>query len=147
MSTRTMQSPNAALSRQLVRGAAAGLVGGVAFGILMTIWGVLPMVGMLVGQENAVVGFVVHLLISAFIGATFGVIAARLPSTWVLQIGAGAVYGVIWWVLGALVLMPLLLGMNEMVLQIGAMQVNSLIGHLVFGVLTGVAYKVLSERR
>jgi hypothetical protein len=49
----------------------------------------------------------------AFIGAVYGVVAARLPAGWVTAIVAGMVNGVIWWVLGALVLMPLGLGMAQ----------------------------------
>jgi uncharacterized membrane protein YagU involved in acid resistance len=56
-------------------------------------------------------------------------------------------YGIIWWVLGALILMPIMLGMNAMVLQIGDMQWMSLIGHIVFGVILTIAYKVQSDRK
>jgi hypothetical protein len=43
-------------------------------------------------------------------------------------------------VLGALILMPLMLGMSAMVLQIGGDQWMSLIGHLIYGVVTGLAF-------
>jgi uncharacterized membrane protein YagU involved in acid resistance len=129
-----------------VRGAAAGLVGGVAFGIMMGMMNMLPMVGMLVGQENAAVGFFVHMLISAAIGGTYGVVASRLPRTTMTALIAGAVNGFVWWVLGALVLMPLMLGMGAMVLVVGEMQMMSLIGHLIYGVMTGAAFLLLIRR-
>ena len=59
-------------------GALAGLAGGLLFGALMAIMAFLPMVGMLVGQESSLVGFIVHMAISAGIGAGYGVIAGRL---------------------------------------------------------------------
>ena len=53
-----------------------------------------------------------------------------------------------WWllVLGALVLMPLGLGMTQMVLVIGADQWLSLLGHLIYGVVTAVVFVPLSRR-
>jgi uncharacterized membrane protein YagU involved in acid resistance len=104
------------------------------------------MVAMLVGSESAAVGFIVHMAISAFIGAVYGVVASRLPKTTGVAIGAGAVNGIVWWVLGALIVMPLMLGMSAMVLQIGGDQWMSLIGHLIFGVITGLVFLALSKR-
>ena len=53
----------------------------------------------------------------------------------------GLVYGVIWWVLGPMILMPLLLGMG---LQFGAAftppMLMSLVGHLAYGLITGLVY-------
>ncbi len=54
-----------------VAGAAAGIAGGLIFGVLMVIKGMLPMVAMLVGSSSAVVGALVHLIISAGLGALF----------------------------------------------------------------------------
>jgi uncharacterized membrane protein YagU involved in acid resistance len=127
-------------------GILAGLVGGLAFGIMMAVMGMLPMVAMLVGSDNAVVGFLVHMLISAFIGAVYGLVAIRLPEGWGITIAAGAVNGVVWWVLGALLLMPLMLGMAEMVFAVGEMQWWSLVGHLIYGVITAVAFVQLKQR-
>ncbi|MBI5649777.1 MAG: hypothetical protein HZC40_04910 [Chloroflexi bacterium] len=127
-------------------GAVAGIGGGLVFGAMMAMGGMLPMVGMLVKQENAVVGFMVHLIISAFIGAVYGSVATRLPATWLAAIGGGAVNGVVWWILGALILMPLLLGMTQMIFVIGEMQWMSLMGHLVYGVITGALFNLISRR-
>ncbi|NWF70419.1 MAG: hypothetical protein HXY40_15130 [Chloroflexi bacterium] len=146
MSANVLPTNNTTLVRTALRGVVAGLAGGVVFGIIMGVQNMLPMVGMLIGQENAAIGFVVHMLISALIGATFGVIASRLPSGWAPQVIAGGVYGIVWWVLGALVLMPLLLGMSAMVFVIGDMQIMSLIGHVLFGMVMGAAFKLLAGR-
>lgn len=127
-------------------GAIAGLAGGVVFGMMMGMMGMLPMVGMLVRQDNALVGLVVHLLISAFIGAVYGIAAAQLPQGWVAALIGGMVNGVIWWVLGALILMPLGLGMTQMILVIGQTQWLSLMGHLIYGVITALVYLPLSKK-
>jgi hypothetical protein len=141
-----MPTSNNSLVRAIGLGAGAGLVGGVAFGIIMALQGMLPMVGMLIGQANDLIGFGLHMVISAFIGATFGVIATRLPAGWVSFLISGGVYGIVWWVLGALILMPLGLGMSQMVFVIEQPQIISLIGHVIYGVLTGGTLKLLMQR-
>jgi uncharacterized membrane protein YagU involved in acid resistance len=147
MSAGTLSTTNRGiLPQQLVNGAIGGIAGGIVFGLMMQAQEMMPMVAMLARSESIVVGWLVHLLISAFIGAVFGVIASRLPQAWPTILIAGAVNGVIWWVLGALVLMPLILGMNEMVFQVGTMQINSLIGHLIFGVIAAAVFRVLHNR-
>jgi uncharacterized membrane protein YagU involved in acid resistance len=146
-SLQATQTPSISAGKSILFGAIAGIGGGIVFGILMGMMNMLPMVGMLVGQESAAVGFVVHLLISAFIGATFGLLVTRLPNaTLGTTVVAGALYGVVWWVLGALIFMPLMLGMNEMVLQIGSAQWMSLIGHILYGVVTALLLVPLSRR-
>jgi uncharacterized membrane protein YagU involved in acid resistance len=146
MTTTVSSTANRSLTSSLIAGAIAGLGGGLVFGMMMAMMGMLPMVAMLVGSESAAVGFIVHMAISAFIGAVYGVAASRLPQTTGVAIGAGALNGVIWWVLGALILMPLMLGMSAMVLQIGGDQWMSLLGHLIFGVVTGLVFLPLSKR-
>ena len=47
-------------------------------------------------------------------------------------------YGAIWWVLGGLTLMPLRLGSGLFVINTTAWQ--SLAGHLIYGLILGIAY-------
>ena len=102
MSTTTVEyGAEQTTTKSILSGAIAGVGGGIVFGIMMAIMGMLPMVAMLIGQENAAIGFGVHLAISAFIGATFGLIVNRLPiSTAATTTVAGALYGVGWWMPG-----------------------------------------------
>lgn len=140
------QTQNPSLVKSIVAGAIAGLGGGVVFGMMMAMMGMLPMVAMLAGSQNPLIGFVVHMAISAFIGAVYGVVAGRLPQSALTGIVAGAVNGVVWWVLGALVAMPMMLGMSNMVLQIGEAQWMSLVGHIIYGVVTGLLFSPLARR-
>jgi uncharacterized membrane protein YagU involved in acid resistance len=146
MTTAVSSTANRSLTSSIVTGALAGLVGGAIFGLMMAMMGMLPMVAMLVGSESAAIGFIVHMAISAFIGAVYGVVASRLPKTTGVAIGAGVLNGIVWWVLGALVMMPLMLGMGDMVFMIGGDQWMSLLGHLIFGVVTGLVFLSLSRR-
>lgn len=127
-------------------GVVGGLVGGVVFGMLMQGMGMMPMVAMLVGRESVGVGWLVHLAISAFAGAVFALLLGRfargLPRALLLGVG----YGIVWWVVGALVIMPAALGMTDMVLQVGADQWQSLMGHVIFGLLLGGTFALLAPR-
>ncbi len=143
----TSHSTSIGFGTRIGNGAVAGLAGGVVFGILMAMMGMLPMVGMLIGVENAFVGFLVHLVNSAIIGAIFGVLVAGIVDKIGPLLGAGMIYGVVWWVLGALIIMPLWLSvtadpkMKDMVFTVGQDQWMSLMGHVIFGlVAAGVLY-------
>jgi hypothetical protein len=133
-------------SRALTLGAVAGLIGGIPFGMLMAMMGMMPMIGMLVRVENAFVGVLVHGAISAITGAIYGFFAVRFPLTWRNAILGGLIYGVIWWVLGALILMPALLGMFEMIFVILQMQWMSLLGHIIFGEVLALSFVWLYRR-
>lgn len=133
-------------ARALWLGALAGIIGGIPFGIMMGMMGMMPMIGMLVRVESAFVGVLVHAAISAITGAIYGYFAVRLPLTWRNAILGGLLYGVIWWVLGALILMPALLGMFEMIFVIQQMQWMSLLGHIIFGEVLALAFVWLYRR-
>jgi uncharacterized membrane protein YagU involved in acid resistance len=145
----------------LVAGVAGGLIAGVVFGLMMQMMtaptpddGRMPMMEMVakvVRSDSLVVGWLYHLVNSAMIGGVFGYLAGRL-SRYGQGLAWGAAYGVVWWVLGGLVLMPALLGMPPFApLMTEAMRpvaIGSLIGHIVYGVILGGAYvKLVGERR
>jgi uncharacterized membrane protein YagU involved in acid resistance len=132
---------------RLVAGAAAGLVGGVLFGIMMGMMGMLPMVAMLVGSKDGSVGLIVHLLISAIIGIGFGLLFAGRTVTAGRGALWGAVYGFAWWILGPLLIMPSMMGMGpQLGMAFAPPMLMSLIGHLVYGVTTGLVYPSLVRR-
>ena len=132
--------------RALWVGAIAGLIGGVPFGIMMGMMGMMPMIGMLVRVESAFVGVIVHGVISAITGAIYGFFAVRFALTWKNAILGGLIYGVIWWVLGALVLMSAMLGMFQMIFVIEQMQWMSLLGHIIFGEVLALSFVWLYRR-
>ena len=127
-------------------GALAGIIGGIPFGIMMGMMGMMPMIGMLVRVDSAFAGVLVHAAISAITGAIYGFFAVRLPLTWGNAILGGLIYGVIWWVLGALILMPAILGMFQMIFVIEQTQWMSLLGHIIFGEVLALSFVWLSRR-
>jgi uncharacterized membrane protein YagU involved in acid resistance len=84
-------------------------------------------------------------VISAIIGAVYGLVAGRFSLTARNALIGGTVNGVVWWVLGALILMPLMLGMAQMVLVVGGDQWMSLIGHLIYGLITAFVFIRLAK--
>ena len=143
MATTGIDRAQSTTTNNLVQGALAGLAGGLVFGIMMAMMGMLPMIAMLVGSENAIVGFIVHMAISAFIGAVYGLVITRFPNTLGVALGGGVANGIVWWVLGALILMPLMLGMSQMVFVIEQAQWMSLLGHIIYGIVTALVFLAL----
>jgi len=136
------------INKALVKGGVAGLVGGSVFGVQMTVGGMLPMVADMIGSTSIIVGFALHMLISFTIGVTYAFAAEATPNflpTWPKAISLGIVWGIVWWVLGALIMMPLILGMNEMVLEVGEMQEMSLVGHVMFGIIAASFYAIIRD--
>lgn len=142
----TTHGATATLPSRITAGVAGGLVGGIMFGILMQMTDMIGMVAMLVNSTSIAVGWLVHLFNSALFGAIFAVVFGRWINTWTGAIGLGLVYGVIWWVLGALLIMPAWLGMNDMIFKLNTTAWQSLIGHLIYGLLLGIVYAAVRPR-
>ena len=141
-------------------GIVAGLAGGVVFGIMMQMMtaptpqgGQMPMmamVAMVVRSDSTFVGWVYHLFNSAVIGAVFGGLLGGCAQSIAAGLGWGALYGLVWWIMGALILMPIFLGMPAFApLQMAPMRpvaMGSLVGHLIYGVILGSGFVMLKEK-
>jgi uncharacterized membrane protein YagU involved in acid resistance len=88
------------------------------------------------------------MVISAAIGFAYGLVVffMKVKISLGFAIISGMINGVVWWVLGALILMPLGLGMTEMVLKVGTDQWFSLMGHLIYGVVAGLVFRGLAKK-
>lgn len=126
------------LQQRIVSGMIGGVAGGVIFGAMMAMMGMIPMIANMVGSDSAAVGWIIHFATSIFIGATFGVIFGGMIANYMQALGFGLLYGAVWWVLGALIAMPAALGMP--LFMINTMTLMSLAGHLIFGVILGLTY-------
>ena len=128
-------------------GIVGGVAGGIVFGAMMGMMGMLLMVGQMVGFPSSGVGLIVHLLISAFIGATFAFLFGSRVETRTAGLGYGLFYGGVWWLLGPLTLMPLMMGMGTAWTVAAATQaLPSLMGHLIYGGILGWTYGQLQCR-
>jgi uncharacterized membrane protein YagU involved in acid resistance len=133
--------------QRVLAGVVGGVAGGLVFGMLMAVMGMLPMIAMMVGSDVAAVGFGIHMMISIVIGLGLTVLFGNLLLTGYLRgLIVGMVYGAIWWVLGPLVIMPMMMGMP--LFTVDSTALFSLMGHVIYGGILGVvAVAVLSRRR
>lgn len=133
--------------RAVGRGAMAGIVGGLLFTVIMVQIGYLGTVAKLVGSSLTGVGLVVHLAISVLIGASYGLLFHRQSHDLVSGVGWGVSYGFVWWVLGALTILPVVLGGEpQWSAQGAAAAFPSLVGHLVYGAGLGGVFQFLEAR-
>lgn len=138
-------------------GAVAGLAAGVVFGIMMQMMKaptpdgmqvpMMMMVAKVVRSDSLVVGWLYHLFNSVVIGGLFGLLLGSKIQNAASGLLWGAVYGMVWWVLGGLILMPLLLGMPAFApLRMPMMRtvaMGSLMGHVIFGLILGAGTAML----
>lgn len=137
--------PTASWSTRILAGVIGGLAGGLVFGGLMAMMGMLPVIASMVGSSSAVIGFGVHLVISVTIGLGLTVPFAGLLTGYGRGAVVGLVYGGLWWVLGPLLLMPLMMGMPLFMIDTAAWM--SLMGHLFYGIVLGLTATAVLHRR
>lgn len=144
VSPRTAANPVHALY-----GAAAGLVGGVGMGIWMSVsrpmmdTAMITMIAGLLGSTNAFAGWLIHLGIALFAGTGFGILLGSYAQKMAPAVVLGLVYGAVWWVIGALWIMPANMGMP--VFEWNDVTSSSLGAHLVFGLLAGAAFSCIAQ--
>jgi hypothetical protein len=108
---------------------------------------VIAMIGQIFGSPTITAGWLYHLFNSAVIGAIFGWLLGARVRGYGSGFGWGVVYGFAWWILGGLILMPVLLGMSAfaplMMPEMQMVAAGSLIGHLIYGLILGGLYVAL----
>jgi uncharacterized membrane protein YagU involved in acid resistance len=144
---REPEGPGSRVLYSLQWGAVASLAGGVLFSLVVLATGVLPTVANLVGGSSPVLGFFVHMCISAMVGMSYGVLFQREAPNFASGVAWGLLYGLIWWFIGPLTLMPILLGgsFTWTTTAAGAL-LPSLIGHLLYGGATAFVFLLLERR-
>ncbi len=137
---------HATFGTRVLAGVLGGIAGGLMFGALMAMMGMLPMIASMVGSDSAVIGFLIHMMMSIAIGLGLTVLFGNILLTSYprgLLFGIG--YGIIWWVLGPLMVMPMMFGMSPF--SFDATTLPSLMGHMIYGAILGtVAIRVLTRR-
>jgi hypothetical protein len=140
-------------------GIISGLAAGLVFGMMMQMMSaptpdgkqmpMMQMVAMVVRSGSIMVGWLYHLFNSAVIGGIFGWVLGNRTQTYSAGLGWGALYGVIWWILGAQILMPVLLGMppfaSVLMPPMHMVAMGSFVGHLIFGLILGGVFVALSN--
>jgi hypothetical protein len=133
--------------RSLSWGAVAGLFGGIVASPVLLATHALPKI---VGPDTTLSGFrglILHLLVSAAIGMTYGLLFRNEASSLGLGIAWGWLFGLIWWFVGPMTLLPLLLtGVCDWSTDAASALLPSLMGHLIYGAATAFAFLLLERR-
>lgn len=128
-------------ARAIGVGGLAGVVGGWAFGAWMEQAGFFPLVAGLVGSDSEAVGRTLHFGFAVAIGASLGVLFQSDLRGFGSGMGWGLGYGILWWFVGPLTVMPLWLGAPvDWSWSRAAALFGSLVGHVVYGVIAGLLY-------
>ncbi|MDN5821875.1 MAG: DUF1440 domain-containing protein [Brachybacterium sp.] len=135
----------AAAGRRTLAGALGGIAGGLVFGMMMARMGMLTMIAGMMGSSSAGVGFGIHMMISIVFGIGFSVLAARWLGSWGRSLLAAVVYGIVLWVFGPLLVMPMMMG--TAVFAVTGTTMMSLMGHLIYALITAAVTVLISRRR
>ena len=107
-----------------------------------------PLVAGIMDSDSLVLGQVLHYAIGAIIGVSFGLLFHQD----VQGAGSGLVwgmnYGLLWWIIGAMTLMPLFLGMKgqpDWSLAAARAAFPSLVAHMLYGALVGLLYASINK--
>ena len=140
--------PRSAVARAAAAGAVAGIAGGLVFGAAMAAFGTLPTVASIVRADSPEVGFGLHLVFAILIGVGFGLLVAHHHVRAGETVIWGLIYGLFWWFLGPLTLLPLLAGRPVgWELADARAVLPSLFGHLFYGGVTAVVFVLLRRDR
>ena len=88
-----------------------------------------------------------NVIISTLIGMSYGLLFRYEAPDFGSGVAWGLVYGLIWWFIGPLTLMPILLGATfDWTTKTAGALLPSLIGHLIYGAATAVVFLMLERR-
>ena len=143
---REPEGPGFRLFRSLQWGALAGLAGGVVASPFMF---AAHMFSSVVGVDTHLslkAGLVIHLLVSVLIGMGYGVLFRDEASSVAMSGAWGWLFGLIWWYIGPLTLLPLSLT-GEIDWRVSAVSalLPSLLAHLVYGACMASVFYVLER--
>ena len=128
-------------------GAVAGFAGGLVSSPIMLKTSVLTKVAGLDTSFSNWHGLLLHLLVSTAIGMTFGLLFRNESTNLSAGVAWGWLFGLIWWYLGPMTLLPLVLtGVCDWSTDAASALLPSLIGHLVFGAVTACVFLVQQNR-
>jgi FtsH-binding integral membrane protein len=144
---RESEGPGFRLFRSLQWGAIAGLTGGIVSSPFLFASHVLSNIVGVDTHLSAFHGLLVHLLVSTIIGMSYGVLFRDEASNLGMASAWGGMFGLIWWYIGPLTLLPLILT-GEVDWRITAVStlLPSLLGHLIYGACTASVFYIFEYK-
>ena len=144
---REAHGPGLRVLQSLGWGAFAGFAGGIVSSPIMLKTGVLTKVAGLDTSFTNWHGLLVHLLVSSLIGMTFGLLFRNESSNLGAGVAWGWLFGLMWWYLGPMTILPLMLtGVCDWSTEAASALFPSLMGHLIFGAVTAFVFLLLERR-
>ena len=144
---REPEGPGLKVLRSLGWGAFAGLVGGIVASPVLLATGTLSTVAGLGTTFLGFQGLAIHLTVSTVIGATYGLLFRNEGSSFSVGVPWGCLFGMIWWYLGPMTLLPLALtGETDWRSSAASALLPSMVGHLIYGAVTAAIFLLLERR-
>ena len=144
---REPEGPGLLVLHSLGWGALAGLTGGVISSPVMIATGVLPKIAGLDTPLSIFRALSLHLIVSVLIGMTFGLLFRHESSSLGLGVMWGWLFGLIWWYVGPMTFLPLLLtGEIDWRTSAASALLPSLMAHLIYGAATALVFLLLEGR-
>jgi hypothetical protein len=136
------------LVQAIIIGGLGGLIGSWVFVQGIERAEFLPLVAGMMGSNSMVVGQFLHYVTGIIIGISFGVLFHRD----IQGAGSGLIwglnYGLLWWIIGPLTLLPLLLGGGmrpDWSLTAAQNSFSPWVAHMIYGALVGLIFALLDK--
>jgi hypothetical protein len=144
------------MNRKIAAGAAAGLVGGLAFDVAMRLipprsgGSMMTFAAVSVHATRALVGWAVYLIYGILIGALFGWLLDDQKLDELPAMLWGALYGVGWCILAGLILVPVLRVTwpfsPAAIDEVRNAAFPLLVGHVIYGAILGLVWSWITRR-
>lgn len=131
------------VTQAIIVGGLGGLVGSWVFARGVETAEFFPLVAGLMGSDAMALGRTLHYTIGTMIGVSFGLLFSRDAHGVGSSLVWGLDYGLVWWTIGPMTLLPMLLGMQtgpDWSLHAAQQNVPSLVAHMLYGAIVGLFY-------
>ena len=144
---REPEGPGLRFIRSVQWGALAGLIGGIVSSPVLLVTAILPKIAGLDTSFTGARGLLIHLVISALIGGSYGLLFRNEAASFGLGVAWGWLFGLIWWYMGPLTLLPMFLtGQMDWRPEAVSALLPLLPGHLIYGASTAFTFLLLERR-
>jgi hypothetical protein len=129
-------------------GGLGGLLGSWFFALGIETAEFFPLVAAMMGSDSVVVGEALHYVIGTIIGLTFGLLFQRDIQGAGSALVWGMNYGLVWWIVGPMTLLPWFLGFQthpDWSPSAGRAAFSALAAHLLYGALVGLFYALVNK--
>jgi hypothetical protein len=100
----------------------------------------------MVDSRSNLVGWLLYILLASLIGVMFGLLFQKEVRSYGSGLGWGTAYGILWWFLGPLTLLPARSGQPlDWSSAHAHSQFGFLVGHVLFGALVGLLYAIIGR--